>query len=255
MHGRATAEAPVHPGNALYEWSDENDPGEVIKVGPSGPSTDARSTESPTLVRDSKARVLTSAPCPYSRQSWAEEEEHALLAGLNRVGGPFWSQILSLYGRGGSVSEVLKNRNQVQLKDKARNMKLCHLKNNGNDPEKIPPCLRSVTGELRKRGGVKTRAACATEDHATGGHTSPPGTVMHATETRHQQRSYPPPVNHEGQFGEPPFSGPSGQPRLMETATIDGPRTSVQPQVSQSRDRDSSPHGRSPKRRRLSTYR
>lgn len=50
------------------------------------------------------------------------------MAGLAEVKGPHWSQILSLYGRGGSVSEVLKDRNQIQLKDKARNLKLCYLK-------------------------------------------------------------------------------------------------------------------------------
>ncbi|KAK8208069.1 TTAGGG repeat binding factor [Zalaria obscura] len=89
------------------------------------------------------------------RQPWKQEEEDALLAGLTEVKGPHWSQILSLYGRGGSISEVLKDRNQIQLKDKARNLKLWYLKM-GND---VPACLRGVTGELRKRGGARVRAA------------------------------------------------------------------------------------------------
>ena len=70
------------------------------------------------------------------------------------------SQILSLYGRGGSVSEVLKDRNQIQLKDKARNLKLWYLKM-GNE---VPACLRGVTGELRKRGGARVRAALGITD-------------------------------------------------------------------------------------------
>lgn len=89
------------------------------------------------------------------RQPWTKQEEDALLAGLERVNGPHWSQILALYGRGGAVSEVLKDRNQVQLKDKARNLKLWYLKT-GRD---VPPALRGVTGELRKRGGARARAA------------------------------------------------------------------------------------------------
>jgi hypothetical protein len=94
------------------------------------------------------------------RQPWKQEEEDALMAGLAEVKGPHWSQILSLYGRGGSVSEVLKDRNQIQLKDKARNLKLCYLKMG----KEVPECLRGVTGELRKRGGARVRAALGLTD-------------------------------------------------------------------------------------------
>ena len=67
--------------------------------------------------------------------------------GLERVKGPHWSQILALYGSGGSISEILKDRNQVQLKDKARNLKLFFLKS-GMD---VPLFLQKVTGELKTR--------------------------------------------------------------------------------------------------------
>ena len=53
------------------------------------------------------------------------------------------------------MSEVLKDRNQVQLKDKARNLKLWYLKMG----KEVPAALRGVTGELRKRGGARARAA------------------------------------------------------------------------------------------------
>lgn len=105
----------------------------------------------------------TSAPGQSSstiRQPWTKTEEDALLSGLERVNGPHWSQILALYGRGGSQSEVLKDRNQVQLKDKARNLKLWYLKTG----KEVPASLRGVTGELRKRGGARARAAILGED-------------------------------------------------------------------------------------------
>ncbi|WPH04613.1 Hypothetical protein R9X50_00750500 [Acrodontium crateriforme] len=89
------------------------------------------------------------------RQPWTKPEEDALLSGLDQVSGPHWSQILALYGRGGSISEILKDRNQVQLKDKARNLKLWYLKMD----KEVPVALQSVTGELRKRGGARARAA------------------------------------------------------------------------------------------------
>ncbi|CAD0113641.1 unnamed protein product [Aureobasidium uvarum] len=77
------------------------------------------------------------------RQPWKQEEEDALMAGLTEVKGPHWSQILSLYGRGGSISEVLKDRNQIQLKDKARNLKLYYLKMG----KEVPECLRGLTDD------------------------------------------------------------------------------------------------------------
>ncbi|OBW66967.1 MAG: Uncharacterized protein AUREO_029570 [Aureobasidium pullulans] len=110
------------------------------------------------------------------RQPWKQEEEDALMAGLAEVKGPHWSQILSLYGRGGSVSEVLKDRNQIQLKDKARNLKLYYLKMG----KEVPECLRGVTGELRKRGGARVRAALGLtdDDNATSKKASRSGTPL-----------------------------------------------------------------------------
>jgi protein TBF1 len=84
---------------------------------------------------------------PSTRRPWTQDEEKALMDGLERVKGPHWSQILALYGAGGSISEVLKDRNQVQLKDKARNLKLFFLKS-GID---VPVYLQRVTGELKTR--------------------------------------------------------------------------------------------------------
>src|ERR1700744_1440414 len=94
----------------------------------------------PTRVLYEKARqaaVAKSNPgnarrpgLPSQRRPWSTEEENALMAGLDAVRGPHWSQILALYGAKGQVSEILKDRNQVQLKDKARNLKLFFLKSN-----------------------------------------------------------------------------------------------------------------------------
>jgi hypothetical protein len=52
-----------------------------------------------------------------------------------------------MYGPGGTVSEALKDRNQVQLKDKARNLKLFFLKSG----IEVPYYLKYVTGDLKTR--------------------------------------------------------------------------------------------------------
>ena len=89
-----------------------------------------------------------------NRRTWSTEEETALMSGLDRVRGPHWAKILALYGAGGTSGETLKDRNQVQLKDKARNIKLFFLKSS----TEVPYYLNGVTGDLRTRApGLEER--------------------------------------------------------------------------------------------------
>ncbi|EFR00269.1 telomeric DNA-binding factor trf1 [Nannizzia gypsea CBS 118893] len=114
------------------------------------------SQSEPTQILYERARLATTtrsspssrrAGLPSQRRPWTTEEENALMAGLDRVKGPHWSQILSMFGPGGTISEALKDRNQVQLKDKARNLKLFFLKSG----IEVPYYLKFVTGELKTR--------------------------------------------------------------------------------------------------------
>ena len=87
------------------------------------------------------------------------------MAGLDRVKGPHWSQILAMFGPGGTINEVLKDRNQVQLKDKARNLKLFFLKSG----IEVPYYLQFVTGELKTRApaqAAKNEAKATSEYRA-----------------------------------------------------------------------------------------
>ena len=79
---------------------------------------------------------------PTHRRPWTTDEENALMQGLDCVKGPHWSQILAMFGPGWTVNEILKDRNQVQLKDKARNLKLFFLKSQ----IEVPYYLSFVTG-------------------------------------------------------------------------------------------------------------
>lgn len=90
-----------------------------------------------------------------TRRTWTKQEEEALLKGMDKVQGPYWSQILELYGPGGKISEVLKDRTQVQLKDKARNLKMFFVRLG----LPIPAVFQYVTGdyESRKSSGKRLR--------------------------------------------------------------------------------------------------
>ncbi|KAL8953519.1 MAG: hypothetical protein Q9222_000621 [Ikaeria aurantiellina] len=116
----------------------------------------------PTAILYERARLAATAKAspsnrraghPSQRRPWSQEEENALMAGLDHVKGPHWSQILALYGPGGTLNETLKDRNQVQLKDKARNLKLFFLKSG----IEVPYYLQFVTGELKTRAPQAAR--------------------------------------------------------------------------------------------------
>lgn len=85
------------------------------------------------------------------RRPWTREEEKALRHALE-LKGPQWATILELFGAGGKILEALKNRTQVQLKDKARNWKIFFLK--AGLP--VPGYLQNVTGDLDDRRGKVT---------------------------------------------------------------------------------------------------
>jgi protein TBF1 len=111
------------------------------------------SQSAPTRVLYEQARQATgramvpvetpSSPTP--QPPWTPEEEAALMLGLDQVKGPRWSQILAMHGPGGTVNEVLKERNQVQLQDKVRNLKLFFLEAG----IEVPYYLNTVTGDLQ----------------------------------------------------------------------------------------------------------
>lgn len=96
-----------------------------------------------------------------SRRVWTTAEEDALMQGLDDLQGPHWTQILARYGENGTMSSVLAGRTQVQLKDKARNLKLYFLKNN----QPLPKSLTHVTGDLKTRAPMHLLRDEAEQQH------------------------------------------------------------------------------------------
>lgn len=89
-----------------------------------------------------------------NRRPWTREEEKALRHALE-LKGPLWSTILELFGQGGRINESLKNRTQVQLKDKARNWKMFFLKSG----LPVPSYLLKVTGDLERDDKLRAKNA------------------------------------------------------------------------------------------------
>ncbi|CAI5756443.1 unnamed protein product [Candida verbasci] len=100
-------------------------------------------------------QVIINGQKPSQRRPWTKEEEKALRHALE-LKGPHWSTILELFGQGGKINESLKNRTQVQLKDKARNWKVFFLKHG----QEVPAYLKGVTGQIdekNRRSGARTK--------------------------------------------------------------------------------------------------
>ncbi|KAI5951918.1 TBF1 [Candida jiufengensis] len=83
---------------------------------------------------------------PSQRRPWTRDEEKAFRHALE-LKGPHWAAILELFGKDGKINQSLKNRSQIQLKDKARNWKVFYLKNG----MEVPHYLKTVTGGLDDR--------------------------------------------------------------------------------------------------------
>ena len=157
------------PFSQSAQWNTHNVSGTNLTVDE--PNIIPFPTQSaPTRVLYERARMAASSKSsqqtprkatgdtPTQRRPWTADEENALMAGLDQVKGPHWSQIHAMFGPGGTMNEALKDRSQVQLKDKARNLKLFFLKNK----IEVPYYLQFVTGELRTR--THTRGVRNTAD-------------------------------------------------------------------------------------------
>lgn len=107
----------------------------------------------PSEIQEQQIHVRMGVKAP-SRRPWTRDEEKALRHALE-LKGPLWSTILELFGQGGRINESLKNRTQVQLKDKARNWKMFFLKSG----LPVPAYLQKVTGDLEREDKLRAKNA------------------------------------------------------------------------------------------------
>jgi hypothetical protein len=173
-----------------------------------------------------------------TRRPWSPEEEKALMMGLDMVKGPHWSQILSLFGQQGRMSNILADRTQVQLKDKARNLKLFFLKTNSE----MPYYLQCVTGELktraptqaaRKEAEERARLTSDPDDQARVSATMALGNLHNGSSQRPQPKPSPSKISAQGHVASHGHSHP-GSPHTSQLQRItpghaSGPNTMHSP--------------------------
>lgn len=93
----------------------------------------------------SNASSRESTFLPDKIRQWTPQEQAALMKGLERAKGPFWSQILSLFGSSGTVNQALKDRDIADLKIKAQELRY-EFQVSGRD---VPQYLQQVESEAQ----------------------------------------------------------------------------------------------------------
>lgn len=141
------------------------------------------------------------------------------MKGLDMVQGPHWSKILGLFGKGGTLSEVLAKRTQVQLKDKARNLKLFFLKSG----TEMPVYLKLVTGELKTRA---PQTAARREAEAQAHAQAAQARAQHNSEDGARRETAAPPAGTSGAGGVPLLPAATPQAQQARAATAHQPLAS-----------------------------
>lgn len=141
---RAAATPPVLPENGVLETASNQEINEIT------------SALLPSEIQEQQIhlRINPRMQGKANRRPWTREEEKALRHALE-LKGPQWSTILELFGQGGRINEALRNRTQVQLKDKARNWKMFFLKSG----LPVPQYLLKVTGDLERDDKLRAKNA------------------------------------------------------------------------------------------------
>ena len=103
------------------------------------------------LVSRQKAEIFT----PNAK--WTEAETIALEEGLRRKG-PYWNEILILYGRGGTINQVLREKTRSDLYEKAKSLHQ-EFVDSGREPPEYLKSFSKITSSKGSR--TATPKACS----------------------------------------------------------------------------------------------
>ena len=127
----------------------------------SPPSSSASASSSSLTSEDSDRPLVSRQESGSSTPTirWTEEETIALVDGLKILKGPRWTELLAMYGRSGTKSQVLKDRNPTELYDKAKSVRQEFI-DSGREP---PDYLMPFSGLDFDRGSRTARLTSRTE--------------------------------------------------------------------------------------------
>lgn len=115
------------------------------------PPSSSISEPSPTPTSEDSDKPLTSRQGPETftpKSKWTQGETIALEEGLRTLKGPRWRDLLGLYGRNGTISQVLKDKMPSDLYDKAKSVRQ-EFVDSGREP---PEYLKAFSNSASSKG-------------------------------------------------------------------------------------------------------
>ncbi len=108
----------------------DSTPSSPTSVPPS--SSSSEDSDRPLMSRQ-QSEIFT------SNRKWTQAQTIALEEGLRTLKGPRWRELLSLYGRNGTINQLLKDKTPTDLYDKAKSVRQEFVDSGREPPEYLRP--------------------------------------------------------------------------------------------------------------------
>lgn len=160
--------APRRPDKRIKRRSVHQDPPPSSSISEPSSISSSEDSDRPLTSRQ-ESEVFT----PGSK--WTQAETIALEEGLRTLKAPRWRELLSLYGRNGTISQVLKDKTPSDLYDKAKSVRQEFVDSGREPPEYLKPFSRSASSKgsgtatptIYSESKVQSRAASKKSSRST----------------------------------------------------------------------------------------
>ena len=160
--------APRRSDKRIKRRSVHQDPPPSSSISEASSISSSESSDRPLTSRQ-ESEVFT----PGAK--WTQAETIALEEGLRTLKAPRWRELLSLYGRNGTISQVLKDKTPTDLYDKAKSVRQEFVDSGREPPEYLKPFSRSASSKgsgtatptIYSESKVQSRAASKKSSRST----------------------------------------------------------------------------------------
>lgn len=132
--------APKRSDKRIKRRSVHQDPLPSSSISDASSSPISEDSDRPLIARQ-ESEILT------AKSKWTQAETIALEEGLRTLKGPRWSELLGLYGRNGTTSQVLKDKTPSDLYDKAKSVRQEFVDSGREPPEYLKPFSKAASSK------------------------------------------------------------------------------------------------------------
>ena len=111
------------------------------------PPSSSASASSSSSTEDSDRPLISRQESGIFTPKWTQAETITLEEGLRKLNGPCWKELLNLYGSGGTINQVLKEKTRSDLYDKAKSVHQEFVDSGREPPEYLKTFSKTTSGE------------------------------------------------------------------------------------------------------------